>query len=228
MSMVQKRIFGRDEYLGVFGLDTNAFSARTHRSETALAFGLSKPAFQNSYGEFDLVAGMLTFFIVNLVQIDLAAAAELVRMAWRAWLWGIAKTEHLPPGAPYSEQFCFVVAKDVNRKSIEDIEVGLCQEIIDEITARDSNLVPIPVPLDMVLRQLRKQAGKRKLILPKPLTPNPDPSDSSEVGEMKIKGRPVSKAYEAWVREIEDYREFAIARGGRASRVKKRKVKATA
>src|SRR6516164_6882345 len=97
--MIQKRIFGRDMFLGILRLESNAFSARAHRGEVALAFGLSKAAFQNSYGEIDLVAAALTWGIMSCVQIDMATAAELVRMAWREWLYGVAKQERLPPGA---------------------------------------------------------------------------------------------------------------------------------
>jgi hypothetical protein len=211
--MIQKRIFSRDVFLSILGVDSNVYSARAHRGEVAVAFGLSKPAFQNSYGEIDLVAAMLTFFIINLVKIDMAAAAELVRRNWEHWLYGIARTEHLESGAPYSKSWCFVVSMNMDRTSIEGVEVGICQKVIDAIADRDDNLVPIPVPLDLVVRQLRRQASRKKVVLPKPLTPDP--------GE----GEVVSDAYETWLREIEDYVKFAETRSGGATRVKKRKAK---
>jgi hypothetical protein len=95
------------------------------------------------------------------------------------------------------------------KTSIEDVAVGPCQKTLDEIAARNNNLVPIPVPLDLVIRNLRNRT--KKLDLPRPLTPAPD-----------------TEAYEQWLTEIEDYRNFAIARVGAAARAKKKKAKAMA
>ena len=64
----------------------STFDQRSYRGEIALAFGLSKPAFQNSYGEIDLVAAALTYHITNQLKIDMATAAGLVRQHWREWL----------------------------------------------------------------------------------------------------------------------------------------------
>src|SRR5262249_121009 len=194
--MIQSRIFGREIFLAILGIVPSTFDQRSYRGEIALAFGLSKPAFQNSYGEIDLVAAALTYHITTQLKIDMATAAGLVRQHWREWLEGVARAERLKPGA-YTKSMCFVVAGGTGDKEKIKAKVGPCDEVMNELGG--AGMVPFPIPLDVVVRLLRRWAKDLKIDLPRPLTPDPD-----------------SDSWKTWIANIEDYRQFATSRGGAA------------
>jgi hypothetical protein len=202
--MIQAMSFGRDMFLGVFGIENSAWTQRSYRGEVALGFGLARPGHVNSYGEIDVFAMALTVFIALHVKIDMKQAAELVRDSWLAWLEGLARTERLKRSAVYSEGICFVVAANADKTKIE-VAVGPCQKTMDEIGRPDMVLTPIPI--DLVVRWVRIGAKKAGLSLPKQLTP----------------GLPDSDEFKKWIAEIEAYRKFASMRG---SGRKKAKVRA--
>jgi len=191
--MIQAMNFGRGVLLSVFGIDSNTFGQRAHRGENALGFGLAKPAFVNAYGEFDLLALWLTAMIVHLLKIDLKLAAELVRAHWLGLLKGIAIQERLKSGTPYSGGVCFVIASDSKGKI--QVGIGPCERVINEIGGAD--MVPLAIPLDLVLRQVRYAAESAGLTLPKKFTPGP----------------PESAEFKRWLKDVEVYRKVASMKG---------------
>src|SRR5262249_48058941 len=133
--VIQSEVYSRDVFLSVFGIDTNAWTQRAYRDEVALAFGLSRPAHLNEYGELDMFATMLTILIALFIKIDMGRAAQEVRSHWSQWLRGLAKVERVKGRAIYSEGECFVVAANPDKTRIE-VEVGPCQEAMDDISNR--------------------------------------------------------------------------------------------
>jgi hypothetical protein len=201
--MIQAMNFGRSVLLGVFDIDSNAWNQRAHRGETAMAFGFAKPVFANQYGELDLLAVGLTLLIAVLVKIDMATAACLVRDYWCEWLEGVADAERLKPSTAYLEGICFVVATDASEEKIVVVEVGPCNKIMERLGGGD--IVPYPIPLDLVVRRVRALARKAKLSLPKYFTPGPSKSDE----------------FKKWIAEIEDYRRIAsMEKGGGRKKAK--------
>jgi len=203
---IQAMKFGRDVFLDVFGIERSAWTQRTFRGEVALAFGLSRPGHVNSYGELDLFAFVLATVIAFHVKISTEQAAELVRKFWHEWLEGLARTERLPRGAAPLEGDCFVIAANEDKTKIE-AKVGPCAETIVAMSKMaDADMLTHPMPLDVILRWFRRDIKKAGLNLPKKLTP----------------GLPESPEFKQWIAEIENYRKFALMRGGSA-RAKKRK-----
>jgi hypothetical protein len=200
---VQSQIFDRRSFLAVLGLENHAFNQRAYRGEIALAFGLSKPGHVNEYGELDMFAVMLTFFIAHFLKIDMANAAGLVREHWRKWLNGLAQTERMAR-RPYNEKPCFVVATNPDKSKIE-VAVGPCQETIAKVDGAD--MVAFPLPLDVMLKELRRGAKEAGINLPKVLTP----------------AAPDSPEYAQWISDIEDYRQFAANRRTSRKRAPARK-----
>jgi hypothetical protein len=189
---IQREDYSRDVFLSVFGIDANAWGQRAYREEVALAFGMKKPVFQNQYGEIDLFATALTFYIAFFFKIDMKRAAGLVRDTWREWLEGLAKVERMKFHRTI-EGICFVLACSSDKTKIE-AAVGPCEEVIDEVTR--AGMVPFPLPLDFVVKELRKGAKKAGVRLPKTLTP-------AAFG---------SNEYQRWIADIENYRRVAASR----------------
>jgi hypothetical protein len=198
--MIQTMNFGRDVFLSVLGIESNAWNQRAYRGEVALGFGLARPGHVNSYGEIDLLAGMLTVLITHFVKIDMKQAAELVRNHWLAWLEGVAGAERLKRSA-YSEGICFVIATDADKQKI-NVAVGPCEKAINETGGAD--MVPFAMPLDLVVRRVRTSAKEAGLSLPKQLTP----------------GLPDSRDFKKWIADIEAYRKFANMKGGGRKKAK--------
>jgi hypothetical protein len=192
--VIQTMNFGRDVFLRVLGIESNAWNQRSYRGEVALGFGLARPGHVNSYGEIDLLAGTLTVLITHFVKIDMKQAAELVRDHWREWLEGVARAERLKLRA-YSEGICFVIATDADKEKVK-VAVGPCEEAINETGGAD--MVPFAMPLDLVVRRVRTSAKEAGLSLPKQLTPVPPDSDD----------------FKKWIADIEAYRKFANMKGG--------------
>lgn len=128
---IQNEVYSRDVFLSVFKIDTNAWTQRGYRDEVALAFGLSRPAHTNEYGEVDLFATELTILIANFIKIDMKRAAGLVRDYWREILDGLAKAERVKGRAVYSEGIRFVVASNPDKTRI-DVAVGPYEETINK------------------------------------------------------------------------------------------------
>lgn len=189
---IQSEVYSRDEFLSVFDIDTSAWTQRAYRGETAMAFGMASPVFTNQYGELDMFATTLTFYIAYFLKIDMKRAAGLVRDTWREWLEGLAKVERMKIHRAI-EGICFVLARSSDKNKIDAI-VGPCEEVIDEVTR--AGMVPFPLPLDFVVKELRKGAKKAGVSLPKTLTPAAFGSDE----------------YERWIADIENYRRVAASR----------------
>jgi len=194
---IQSEVYSRDEFLSVFNIDTSAWTQRAYRGETAMAFGVASPVFTNQYGELDMFATTLTFYIAYFLKIGMKRAAGLVRDKWREWLDGLAKTERIKDRAVYTEGICFVVASNPDKTKIEAV-IGPCEEVMNELGC--AGMVPFPIPLDLVVKELRKGARKAGVNLPKSLTP----------------GAPDSDIYKKWIAEVENYQRFAATqRGGK-------------
>jgi len=143
--------------------------------------------------------------ITLLVKIDLRTSADLVRNHWKAWLRGVAKAERQSHRTPYAKRSCFVI---VNTGQKFEADVGLCEKLFDEMSAAYPDAVPMPIPFDVVLRQLRDDVRKEAgLALPKYFTP----------------GAPESDEFKAWMEEIDRYLEIAGMRG-RGRKPRKAKV----
>jgi len=207
--MIQTMTAGRAVLLKVFDLDSNVWNQRIFRNEVGLAFGLTRPGFANTYGEIDFYAIMLTITIARYFGMKTATA--FVINYWRRWLEGLALAEHTKRarrGANHLEEICFVIGVDAEGGS--EVEIGECEKIYNKFVG--AGMLAFPIPLDLVLRRLRNAAKKAGVSLPKQFTP----------------GDPESPEFQQWIEEIKQYTKFAEMRGGGASRVKKRKAKATA
>jgi hypothetical protein len=104
---------------------------------------------------------------------------------------GLAKVERMKARDAFNNGICLVIAISPD-KTIK-AKVGPCEKTFNELC--DDTTLPMPIPLDFILKRLKKAAREARVNLPKPLTPEPG-----------------SEAYRKWIAEIENYRRFAATR----------------
>ena len=193
---IQQKDYPRDIFLRVLGVEAGAWTQRTHRGDTSVAFGLPRVAHTNQYGELDIFSAALTIITAFHVKLDMGTVSEQVRKFWAELTEGLARSERLKPGR-YLESWCFVVATSNLDKSRVEAAVGPCEEVMTSLDRSD--VVLHPIPLDLVAQQVRERAKKVGVTLPKFFVPH----------------EPDSAGYREWMAEVANFRRFANTRGDR-------------
>src|SRR5215469_5725790 len=124
---IQQKDYPRDIFLRVLGLGAGAWTQRTHRGDTSVAFGLPRVAHTNQYGELDIFSAWLTIITAFHVKLDMGTVSEQVRKFWAELTEGLARSERMKPGG-YLDGWCFVVATSNSDKSRVEAAVGPCAE----------------------------------------------------------------------------------------------------
>jgi len=215
---IQGTVFGTDAFVRLMAMQATTWRQRVFNNETALAFGLPKPAIPAVFGPLDVCMTGIVNLTTFHSKLEMKIVAEKVREKWKELLIALAITERdlfeqpgtlRVPSVPRGDQQFFALSWPGKKKLSSPLKkkeawvgVGTMQDAINQVDGKDR--VTFMFDLQPVVYTAFEMAKEAKVEFPPRLCPNPNDA----------------KAWGDWMEAIEDFREAASIKG------KKRKVTA--